>query len=134
MLNYLRYFGTHVLLLVTMAGLLAGGGWYWAGLAAGVVIWIGGDAFSLPVGPTPRYRHEIVLDLALYSLFPPLVALAVLYAWTLSPGDLFGIGAWASRASFTPIMQRAACRGVTCVPRMTDQMAAMRWWFTRGAP
>lgn len=99
MLNYLRYFGTHVLLLVTLAGLLAGGAWYWAGLAAGVVIWIGGDAFSLPVGPTPRYRHEVVLDLALYSLFPPLVALAVLYAWTLSPGDLFGIGAWASRAA-----------------------------------
>ncbi len=97
MLNYLRYFGTHVLLLVTIAGLLAGGPWYWAGLAAGVVIWIGGDALSMRVGPTPHYRHELVLDLALYTLFPPLVVLAVVFAWALSPGDLFGIGAWVTR-------------------------------------
>lgn len=102
MLKYLRYFGTHFLIWISAAGLLAGGAWCWLGLAVGVTVWVGGDALSGRADPVPpSYRHRFILDLALYSLFPSLVVLCVVFAWALSPHDLFGIGekalAWFGR-------------------------------------
>lgn len=102
MVKYLRYFGTHLLILATAAGLLAGGAWCWLGLATGVVLWIGSDALSGPVRPKPpSYAHPVVLDAALYSLFPSLVLLSVVFAWALSPHDILGMGehveAWSGR-------------------------------------
>jgi hypothetical protein len=91
--KYLRYFGTHILIWVTAAGLLAAGPWCWLGLATGVVVWIGGDVFSGPVDPNPpAYSHRSTLDFALYSLFPSLVVLCLAFAWLLSPRDLLGLG------------------------------------------
>jgi alkane 1-monooxygenase len=94
MFKYLRYFGTHVLVWSATIGFLAGGSWYWLGLAVGVVGWMGGDALSLKLDPEPPiYKRRYVLDLACYSLFPSLVLMCVVFAWALSPGDLLGIGA-----------------------------------------
>lgn len=93
MLKYLRYFGTHLLVWISAAGLIAGGPWCWLGLAVGVVVWIGGDALSGQADPNPpRYQHRFALDLALYSLFPSLLILCFAFAWALSPHDLLGIG------------------------------------------
>ncbi|MEQ8497502.1 MAG: fatty acid desaturase, partial [Gammaproteobacteria bacterium] len=93
MLNYLRYFGTHLLVAAAAAGLLLGGAWSWLGLATGVIAWIGADALSPRVtDPVPAYRYPRVLDLALYSLLPPLLGLCAIYAWSLADDDLFGLG------------------------------------------
>ncbi len=94
MLKYLRYFGTHVLVWSATLGFLAGGGWYWLGLIAAVVGWIGGDTLSVKVNPEPvAYERRYILDLACYSLFPSVDFMCVAFAWSLSPGDMFGIGA-----------------------------------------
>lgn len=94
MLKYLRYYGTHGLIAATTIGLITGGAWCWLGLAAGFVIWVGGDALSGAVSePPPDYAHPLLLDAALYSLFPPLVVMTFTFAWMLSPVDLFGFGA-----------------------------------------
>lgn len=96
MLNYLRYFGTQLLVLAAAIGLLAGGAWCWLGLAVGFVVWVGGDALSGRVEAGARsYDHPRLLDFALYSLFPSLVVLCVVFAWAHSRHDLFGIGEYA---------------------------------------
>jgi hypothetical protein len=97
---YLRYFGTHLLIATAAGGLLAGGAWSWTGLIVGVIGWIGGDALSHEIAPCqPHYAHRGLLDFALYSLFPPLVVLTAVYAWTLADGDLFRIGELVQRLS-----------------------------------
>ncbi len=109
---YLRYFGTHLLLIVTGLGFLAGGAWHWLGLASGVVFWIGADAVSPAVRAVPSYPHRALLDVALYSLFPPLLALTLVFAWSLSETDLFGIGAWLNGlGSFDALAARATSSG-----------------------
>ena len=96
MFSYLRYFGTHVLILATALGLFAGGSWYWLGLVLGFLVWVGGDALSPALSSETKYKHPLILDFALYSLFPSLVLMVVAFAWAVSPGDLFGLGAWIS--------------------------------------
>jgi hypothetical protein len=92
MWHYLRYFGTHLLIMLCAAGLLLGGGASWLGIAAGVVGWIGLDALSGRAGRLPEFRHPWILDLALHSFLPSVAALCVVFAWYLAPGDLLGIG------------------------------------------
>jgi alkane 1-monooxygenase len=95
MVKYLRYYGTHGLIAATTFGLIAGGAWCWLGLGAGFAIWVGGDALSGAVNePTPDYAHPLLLDAALYSLFPPLVVMTFTFVWALSPADIFGFGTW----------------------------------------
>lgn len=95
MLKYLRYYGTHGLIAATTVGLIAGNAWYWLGLGVGFAVWVGGDALSSAVPePSPDYAHPLLLDVALYSLFPPLVLMTFTFAWALSPADLCGFGAW----------------------------------------
>lgn len=95
MFKYLRYYGTHGLIAATTIGFIAGGAWCWLGLGAGFVLWVGGDALSgAMTEPTPDYAHPLLLDVALYSLFPPLVIMTFTFAWALSPTDILGFGAW----------------------------------------
>ncbi|MGR8948451.1 MAG: alkane 1-monooxygenase [Gammaproteobacteria bacterium] len=91
-MKYLRYFGTHLLILGTTIGFVAGESWYWLGLVLGFVFWVGGDALSAEVRTTPNYNHPRILEIALYSLSPPLTVMTIMFAWILSPGDLFSIG------------------------------------------
>ena len=93
MLSYLRFFGTHGLVLGAALGFVTGGNWYWLGLALGFLIWVGGDALSRAEEESGRrYKHPFILDCALYSLFPSLLVMVVAFAWALTPGDIFGIG------------------------------------------
>ena len=46
MFKYLRYLGTHLLIALTIVGLMLGQSFAWLGIAAGVVCWIGADALS----------------------------------------------------------------------------------------
>lgn len=107
MLKYLRYYGTHGLLAATTIGFVAGGAWYWLGLVAGFALWVGGDALSREVDePTPDYAHPVLLDGALYSLFPSLVIMTFTFAWALSPTDILGFGAWLSAMLDSDLLAR----------------------------
>lgn len=92
MWKYLRYLGTHLLIALTLCGLLLGGALSWMGLSAAVLVWIGADALSdaVPDGPSPELGW--VLDIILYSFLPSVGLLCVVYAWSLADDDLFGIG------------------------------------------
>lgn len=89
---YLRYCGTHLLILLAMASLLLGQHASWLGIVAGVLGWIGSDALSPRAKSTPTVRHPWLLDLVLHSFVPSVAALSVVFAWYLSAQDLFGIG------------------------------------------
>jgi hypothetical protein len=108
MLKYLRYLGTHVLIALTIAGLLLGQGWAWLGIGSGVVGWIGADALSGAARTAPRFRHPAVLDYALYSFLPAVAVLCVVYAWVLSPHDLLGLGAALQQALGIDVLARRA--------------------------
>ena len=93
MFKYLRYLGTHLLIALTIVGLMLGQSFAWLGIAAGVVCWIGADALSGAASSgVPRFRHPGILDGALYSFLPAVALLCAVYAWFLAPGDLFGLG------------------------------------------
>lgn len=93
MLKCIKYFGTQLLILITIAGFIIGGGGLWLGFGAGVIFWIGGDALSGRFRETQAPPHPELLEAAVYSLFPSLVVMSVCFAWALGgTGDLFGIG------------------------------------------
>jgi len=108
MWSYLRYYGTHLLILAAAAGLLLGGAGAWLGIAAGIVGWIGLDALSGRARPSPAYRHTWILDLALHSFLPSVAALCVVFAWYLAPADLFGLGAFLESRTGYPVLAHKA--------------------------
>lgn len=110
MWHYLRYFGTHLLIVLTALGLVLGGGAAWLGMAAGAVGWIGLDAISGRARAAPPFRHPWVLDLALHSFLPSVAALMLVFLWYLAPGDLFGLGAWLESHMDFPVLARHAAR------------------------
>ena len=52
-----KYFGTQLLVWISIAGFLIGGGGLWLGIVAGLVFWIGGDVLSgrFPAKQAPPY-------------------------------------------------------------------------------
>ncbi|MBI4693916.1 MAG: fatty acid desaturase [Gammaproteobacteria bacterium] len=108
MWSHLRFFGTHLLVAIAAAGLLAGGAFMWSGLLAGVLLWIGADAVSGPAHHPPRYAHPLLLDAALYSLFPSLVALFLVFLWSIAPDDSLGLGAIVERSTGIDVLARRA--------------------------
>ncbi len=92
-----KYFGTQLLIWISVAGFLIGGSGLWLGFGAGVIFWIGGDALSGRFNGNRALPYPAILEAALYSLFPSLVAMSVSFAWAMgNEGDLFGIGAFTS--------------------------------------
>lgn len=107
---YLRYFGTHLLIALTMLGLVLGGAASWLGMAAGALGWIGLDALSGRAARAPAFRHPWVLDLALHSFLPSVAALTLVFLWYLAPGDLLGLGAWLESHLDYPVLARHASK------------------------
>ena len=99
MTKYTKYLTDHIFIAVTAAGFLLGGHWLWLGVVFVVVSVVAGDAMLGDHGERPDYRLPQLLTLILYSYLPAMLLLAVIFIWTLAPGDLFGIGAIASSAS-----------------------------------
>ena len=108
---YLRYYGTHLLVLLSIIGLVLGSAWAWLGIASGFLGWIGLDALSWRTRQSPGLQRGWVLDLALHSFLPSIALLGVVFAWYLAPGDLFGIGAWLETATGYPVLAQHAVRG-----------------------
>ncbi len=86
--RHLSFFATHLLVANTAFGLLAG-----------LVLWIGADAMRLRTHRSPRYAHPLLLDAALYSLFPALLALSAVFLWATASHDVLNLGATIERIS-----------------------------------
>jgi alkane 1-monooxygenase len=92
-LHYLKYLLFHILGLLSVVAILAGGPYITAGLWFVLAFTMIGDAVCGDDTSTPKFNHPGVLTAQWLAL--PLLALIVFTAvWSVSPGDPFGYGAW----------------------------------------
>lgn len=91
--HYLKYFFFHVIGLLSLAALVAGGGWVSAGLAAVLSIYLIGDAICGDDIETPRFRHPVILTVQLWMALPLLSVIVFAAVWAMSAGDPLGFGA-----------------------------------------
>ncbi len=99
MWKYVRFGYIHwTWLLVTIAGLLAGGLWMWSGVAFLFVVGVGGEIITAHRRDetNPDYSYPIIHDLILYSAVIGHFAATFVAAWTCGAADTFGFGAWAN--------------------------------------
>ncbi len=91
-LDYLKYFMFHLVGLLSVAAILAGGNYVTAGLLAVVVFYIVGDAVMGDDVSTPVFSHPRVLTTQLWLALPLLALIAFSAVWSVSAGDPFGFG------------------------------------------
>lgn len=92
--KYVRYFLMWLLMLITAAGFVLGGGWMWLGYVISLIVVIGGDAVAGDDLTEPQYRHTWLLNLQLYGSLPVLLLMLAPLAWmTGTNGDWLGLGA-----------------------------------------
>jgi hypothetical protein len=94
MFKYLRFLAGHVLLVVTTAGVLAGGAWMWCGFVITLLACIVGDAILGDDVEEPVYGHPQLLLAAMWLALPMLAVMSLSFAWMLGTGDPLGAGAW----------------------------------------
>jgi fatty acid desaturase len=112
MFKYVRFLAGHVLVLVAMAGILAGGIWMWSGFVASLVCCIVGDALLGDDVAEPRYAYPSFFLVSMGSALPLMVALSLAFAWMLASGDPLGAGAWfGSWSGWDAFAAREATRG-----------------------
>jgi NAD(P)H-flavin reductase/ferredoxin len=92
--DYLKFSLFHLVGLVALASLLAGGGWTVAGLLGTVGFYVLGDILLGDDLRSPRYRHPGLLTAQLWLALPLLAAIVFAAVWTVAPGDPLGLGAW----------------------------------------
>ncbi|MEL0027801.1 MAG: alkane 1-monooxygenase, partial [Perlucidibaca sp.] len=68
--HYLKYFFFHVIGLMSLAALVAGGDWVTIGLAVVLGIYLIGDAICGDDVATPRFRHPVILTVQLWMALP----------------------------------------------------------------
>ena len=92
MTKYTKYLTNFIFLGATAAGYLLGGHWMWFGFFFVIAVAIAGDFLLGEHGEAPEYGHPQLLTLILYSYFPGIIAVILVFLWTLTSGDLLGIG------------------------------------------
>ena len=97
--DYLKFSLFHLVGLVALASLLAGGGWTLAGLLATVGFYVLGDILLGDDLRTPRYERPALLTAQLWLALPLLSAIVFAAIWTVAPGDPLGLGAWLSSST-----------------------------------
>ncbi len=95
--EYMKYFTFHVIALLSVVALLAGGVFLTAGLLAVVAIYVIGDAIGGDDTSTPKFLHPGVLTAQLWMALPLLSLIVFSAVWNVSPGDPLGFGAWITR-------------------------------------
>lgn len=91
--HYLKYFFFHVIGLLSLAALVAGGGWVTIGLATVLFIYMVGDAVCGDDVETPHFRHPLILTVQLWMALPLVSAIVFAAVWAVSAGDPLGFGA-----------------------------------------
>ena len=97
--EYIKYFTFHVIALLSVVALLAGGGFLTAGLLAVVAIYVIGDAIGGDDTSTPKFLRPGVLTAQLWLALPLLSLIVFSAVWNVSPGNPLGFGAWITRAT-----------------------------------
>ncbi len=92
MTKYIKYLTNDLFIGATLIGFLLGGHWLWLGFVFAIVGAVGGDFLFGEHGEAPKYGYPQILNLIMYSYFPVIVGTALVFVWTMTPGDLFGIG------------------------------------------
>lgn len=92
--HYLKYFSFHVIGLLALTALVAGGSWVPAGFALIMTIYLAGDALLGDDIETPRFNHPLVLTVQLWMALPLLSLIVFAAVWSVSAGDPLGFGAW----------------------------------------
>lgn len=92
--HYLKYFLFHVIGLLSIAAMVAGGGWMSAGLLTVLVVYILGDAVCGDDTSTPHFAHPRILTFQLWMALPLLTAIVFVSCWSFASGDPLGFGAW----------------------------------------
>jgi NAD(P)H-flavin reductase/ferredoxin len=93
--DYAKYSLFHVIGLVALAALLAGGRMVTATLLAVLTFYVLGDAVSGDDTTTPRFARPRILTAQLWLALPLLALIVFVAVWSVSPGDPLGFGAWA---------------------------------------
>lgn len=98
-LHYLKFFGFHLVALLSVAAILAGGTFVTIGLVSILTLYMAGDALLGDDTSTPTYRHPGLLTAQLWMALPLLVLIVFSALWSVSPGDPLGFGAWLGRVT-----------------------------------
>ena len=98
-LHYLKYFLFHIVGLLAVVSLLAGGTFTTAGLVLILLAYMLGDAFGGDDTSTPIFRHPGVLTAQLWLGLPLLSMIVFSALWSVCSGDPLGFGASVSRLS-----------------------------------
>ena len=93
MFKYTKYFTNYIFIGVTALGCILGGHWLWLGFVFVILGGLAGDYLLGDHGEAPKYSYPQILTLIIYSYLPVITGAAVVFIWTMTPHDLFGIGA-----------------------------------------
>ncbi len=92
--HYLKYFLFHVIGVIALAMVTAGGSWITGGLFAILVIYMVGDALCGDDTSTPKFKYPGVLTVQLWMALPLLLMIVFGALWSMSSGDPLGYGAF----------------------------------------
>ena len=112
-LHYLKYFLFHAIGLLSMAAIVAGGGYTTAGLLTVLVVYLIGDAVCGDDTSTPQFKHPGILTVQLWLALPLLMMIVFSAVWTVSSGDPLGFGAWLTQLTGYDVL---AARDATTWP------------------
>ncbi len=96
-LHYLKYFLFHVISLMAVGFIVAGGGYVTAGLLTVLVIYMVGDAIAGDDTSTPQFKYPGVLTFQLWMALPLLALIVFSAVWSFSSGDPLGFGAFVTQ-------------------------------------
>lgn len=92
--HYLKYFIFHIIGIVALTAILAGGAYISIGLVAIFMAYIIGDAVFGDDTSTPTFSHPAILTIQLWFALPLLSAIVFAAAWSMSSGDPLQFGAF----------------------------------------
>ena len=92
--HYLKYFLFHAIGLMSVAFIVAGGGYVTAGMLTILAIYMVGDALCGDDTSTPKFQRPGVLTFQLWMALPLLSLIVFTALWSVASGDPLGFGAW----------------------------------------
>jgi NAD(P)H-flavin reductase len=109
LLDYLKYSLFHVVGLIALLGVLAGGQAITAVVIGVASFYLLGDMLGGDDTQTPTFRYPGVLTAQLWLALPLLGLIVFASVWSVCPGDPLGFGAWIARLTgYDVLAARAA--------------------------
>jgi NAD(P)H-flavin reductase/ferredoxin len=110
--DYAKFGLFHGIGLLSVATLLAGGGYTTLGMFGIIAMYVLGDAYGGEDTTTPEYTRPEVLTWLLWAALPLMVLIAFTSVWTMSTGDPLGFGAWVTAMSGYDVLAARAANGL----------------------